>query len=183
MASWSSSYASLGFGFELQTLCFLLSMDSSRGRLRNQVVSSLIWLWWVIDLVRFEFESETFWLFYLYLYFMWRIMFAYLVVCRWQVRHGRQRWELWQELKTWWGGPGMGKHRLGTRWLDDLEVGVTLCPVYTMHKEMRSTCFLVEPQNQGQQFVSGLASKPIGWISWFRLQNQQLRFGDLGLKT
>jgi hypothetical protein len=42
-------------------------------------------------LVRFKFESETFWLFYLYLYFMWRIMFAYLVVCRWQVRHGRQR--------------------------------------------------------------------------------------------
>jgi hypothetical protein len=43
----------------------------------------------------------------------------------------------------------MGKHRLGTRWLDDREVGVTLCVVYTMHKEMRSTSFLVEPQNQG----------------------------------
>jgi hypothetical protein len=27
--------------------------------LRNQVVSSLVWLWWVIDLVRFEFESGT----------------------------------------------------------------------------------------------------------------------------
>jgi hypothetical protein len=31
----SSSYASWGLGFENQTLCFLLSMDSSRGRLRN----------------------------------------------------------------------------------------------------------------------------------------------------
>jgi hypothetical protein len=38
---------------------------------------------------------------------------------------------------------------------------VTLCAVYTVHVEMRSTCFLVEPQNQGQRFVSGLASKPL----------------------
>jgi hypothetical protein len=28
-------------------------------QLRNQVVSSLIWLWWDIDLMRFEFESRT----------------------------------------------------------------------------------------------------------------------------
>jgi hypothetical protein len=28
--------------FEIQTLCFLLSMYPSRGRLRNQVVSSLV---------------------------------------------------------------------------------------------------------------------------------------------
>jgi hypothetical protein len=27
--------------------------------------------------------------------------------------------------------------------------------------QMRSMSFLVEPQNQGQQFVSGLASKPL----------------------
>jgi hypothetical protein len=38
---------------------------------------------------------------------------------------------------------------------------VTLCAVYTVHMEMRSTCFLVEPQNQGLQFVSGLALKPV----------------------
>jgi hypothetical protein len=42
LAFWSSSCASWGFGFELQTLCFLLSMDSSRWRLRNQVVSTLV---------------------------------------------------------------------------------------------------------------------------------------------
>jgi hypothetical protein len=64
---WSSSCAPWGFGLELQTLCFLLSMDSSRRRLRNQVVSTLVWLWWVINLLRFEFESRTFWWFY-YLY-------------------------------------------------------------------------------------------------------------------
>jgi hypothetical protein len=29
---------------------------------------------------------------------------------------------------------------------------------------MRSTGFLVEPQNQGRRFVSGLASKPLGWF-------------------
>jgi hypothetical protein len=39
---------------------------------------------------------------------------------------------------------------------------VTLCVVYTMHMETRSASFLVEPQNQGQRFVSGLASKPLG---------------------
>jgi hypothetical protein len=26
-------------------------------------------------------------------------------------------------------------------------------------------CFLIEPQNQGRQFVSGLASKPLGQFS------------------
>jgi hypothetical protein len=39
---------------------------------------------------------------------------------------------------------------------------VTLCVVYTVHLKMRSTSFLVEPQNEGLQFVSGLASKPLG---------------------
>jgi hypothetical protein len=39
---------------------------------------------------------------------------------------------------------------------------VTSCAVYTMHVEIRSTCFLVEPQNPGQRFVSGLASQPLG---------------------
>jgi hypothetical protein len=34
---------------------------------------------------------------------------------------------------------------------------VALCAVYTVHVEMRSVGFLVEPQNQGRQFVSGLA--------------------------
>jgi hypothetical protein len=41
-----------------------------------------------------------------------------------------------------------------------------------VHMEMRSTGFLVEPQNQGRRFVSGLASKPLGWF-----------LIDLGLKT
>jgi hypothetical protein len=39
---WSSSCASWCFGFELQILSFLLSIDSSRGRLRSQVISSLV---------------------------------------------------------------------------------------------------------------------------------------------
>jgi hypothetical protein len=34
-------------------------MDSSRGKLRNQVISSLVWLWWVIDLASFELKSRT----------------------------------------------------------------------------------------------------------------------------
>jgi hypothetical protein len=35
------------------------------------------------------------------------------------------------------------------------------CAVCTVHVEMRSTDFLVESQNQGRRFVSGLASKSL----------------------
>jgi hypothetical protein len=38
---------------------------------------------------------------------------------------------------------------------------VAPCAVCTVHMKMRSAGFLVEPQNQGQWFVSGLASKPL----------------------
>jgi hypothetical protein len=34
--------------------------------------------------------------------------------------------------------------------------------VCTWHVETRSACFLIEPQNQCRQFVSGLASKALG---------------------
>jgi hypothetical protein len=59
---------------------------------------------------------------------------------------------------------------------------VTLCAVCIMDKETRSTSFLVWPENQGQRFVSGLGSKPLGRVSRFGIQNRQLRFGDLCLK-
>jgi hypothetical protein len=39
---------------------------------------------------------------------------------------------------------------------------VAPCAVCTVHVKTRSVSFLVEPQNQGQRFVSGLASKPLG---------------------
>jgi hypothetical protein len=49
---------------------------------------------------------------------------------------------------------------------------VTLCAVCTVYKEMRRVGLLVEPQNQGRWFVSGLNSKPLGWfISGFGLKN------------
>jgi hypothetical protein len=60
--------------------------------------------------------------------------------------------------------------------------GILLCTVYTVHKKMRSAGFLVWPQNQGRQFVTGLASKPLGRVSRFGPQNRQLRFGDLDIK-
>jgi hypothetical protein len=41
---------------------------------------------------------------------------------------------------------------------------VTPCAVCTVHVETRSANFLVEPQNQGRRFVSGLATKPLGWF-------------------
>jgi hypothetical protein len=69
------------------------------------------------------------------------------------------------------------------------------CAVCTVHAETKSVGFLVEPQNQGRRFVSGLASKPLGRFSpvwhqnrWRRFlsvwpQNRRLRFLGLGLKT
>jgi hypothetical protein len=39
---------------------------------------------------------------------------------------------------------------------------VVLCVICTVHIKTRSAGFLVEPQNQGRRFVSGLASKPLG---------------------
>jgi hypothetical protein len=48
---------------------------------------------------------------------------------------------------------------------------MTLCAIYTMHKETRSTSFLVWPQNKGQRFL------PV-WI-----ENGGFRFPSLCLKT
>jgi hypothetical protein len=79
---------------------------------------------------------------------------------------------------------------------------VASCVVCTVHVETRIVGFLVEPQNQGQWFgnkttgmvFSCLASKPLVTVSLglasklmaqvfrFEPQNQQLQFGDLGLK-
>jgi hypothetical protein len=58
---------------------------------------------------------------------------------------------------------------------------VTLCAVCTVHDEMRSVDFLVEPQNQGRRFVSGLTSKP-AVVFLVEPQNQGGGFCDLGLK-
>jgi hypothetical protein len=38
---------------------------------------------------------------------------------------------------------------------------VAPCAVCTWHVETRRAGFVVEPQNQGRWFVSGLASKPL----------------------
>jgi hypothetical protein len=181
-------------------------MDSSRGRLRNQVVSSLVWLWWVINLARFEFEFRTVSLFYLYLCFVWRITLACLLVCWWQVRYSIQRRGSWSEYETRCRGPGMVAH-VWYSVTGRLRSWVALCTVCTMHVETRSAGFLVEPQNQGKwfiidlfskslgRFVSGLTSKPLGrffpvWPqNWWRRfssvlpQNRCLKFPGLGIKT
>jgi hypothetical protein len=64
-------------------------------------------------------------------------------------------------------------HRSGTRWSGDW---VVPCAVCTVHVETRSVGFLVEPQNQGRRFVSGLASKPLGRFSPVWPQNRWRRF-------
>jgi hypothetical protein len=49
-------------------------------------------------------------------------------------------------------------HKSDTRWS-----GGAVCGPH-VHVETRSASFLVEPQNQGRRFVSGLASKPLAWF-------------------
>jgi hypothetical protein len=91
--------------------------------MRNQVVSSLVWLWWVIDLARFEFESG------LVLFCFSFIFVSFEELCF---------------LVTWCAGGTCGMtcsdedrgrsrrpgaedrgwlHRSGTRWPDGREVG------------------------------------------------------------
>jgi hypothetical protein len=50
---------------------------------------------------------------------------------------------------------------------------VASCAVCTWHVETRSAGFLVETQNQGRRFVSGLASKPLGQFLAVWPQNRQ----------
>jgi hypothetical protein len=60
---------------------------------------------------------------------------------------------------------------------------VALCAVYTVHVETRSVGFLVEPQNQGQQFVSGLASKLMATVyEWFGQKTTRTVFTGLASK-
>jgi hypothetical protein len=51
--------------------------------------------------------------------------------------------------------------------------------VCTWHVETRSVGFLVEPQNQGQRFVSSLSSKPLGRFLAVWPQNQWLWFSPV----
>jgi hypothetical protein len=61
---------------------------------------------------------------------------------------------------------------------------VTLCVVYTVPKETRSVDFLVQPQNQGQWFLSVWPQNRWLRFLWFGWpQNHSLKFFALGLKT
>jgi hypothetical protein len=60
---------------------------------------------------------------------------------------------------------------------------VTPCAIYTVHMEMRSTGFLVEPQTQGRWFVSVLSSKPlVQFISGLTLKPLRRFVCDLASK-
>jgi hypothetical protein len=69
-------------------------------------------------------------------------------------------------------------HRSGTRWSGDREVGWR-CVVCTVHMETMSSSFLLEPQNQGWRFISGLASQPLGRFSLVWPQNRWWRFSPV----
>jgi hypothetical protein len=61
---------------------------------------------------------------------------------------------------------------------------VASCAVCTVHVETRSAGFLVEPQNQGRWFVSGLATKPLGrFLIGLSLEIDSDGFRRFGLRT
>jgi hypothetical protein len=159
------------------------------------VVSILFWLWWVIDLHRFEFESGKFRWFY-------SIILSIRVENCVFLSHGVQ-----MTVTAWWTATWIVT---GVRDLvqmigdDQAQVGysvpewlggrVTLCVVCTVRKETMSACFLIWPQNQGQRFISGLTSKPLRRVFRFGhktgsyslmiwASKSSLRFLSLCLKT
>jgi DNA-binding transcriptional regulator of glucitol operon len=146
---WSSSYASWGIEFELQTLFFCCQWTHQDRDWETKW--SVFWFDCDESLTcrGLNSHSRHFGSFF-YLYFIWRIVFACLVLCRWQVRHGVQRQGSWQ-------GSGM-VGQVGYSMVGRSRGRVALCAVYTVHVETRNTSFLVEPQNKGRRFVSGLAS-------------------------
>jgi hypothetical protein len=66
-------------------------------------------------------------------------------------------------------------HRSGTRWPGGREVGWRRVRSATGTWRLEARV-LVEPQNQGRRFVSGLASKPLGRFSPVWSQNWWRRF-------
>jgi hypothetical protein len=60
---------------------------------------------------------------------------------------------------------------------------VTLCVVYTVHVETRSTGFLVEPQNQGRGGFFGLGLKTVSYSLVIWGSKSPRRFFSFGLKT
>jgi hypothetical protein len=106
-------------GSWIRTLNFvlLLSMDSSRGRLRNQVICFLVWLWWVIDLTRFEFETGI---------FVFCFSFTFVLLVSW-CAGGRCGMACCDEDSGRSRRPGVKdrgwSHRSDTRWPGGREVG------------------------------------------------------------
>jgi hypothetical protein len=90
--------------------------------LRNKVVSSLVWLWWVIDLVRFEFEFGTILFCFSFIFVSFgesRLLVSWCAGGRCGMAcsiedHSRSK-RPGVEVRGW-------SHRSGTRWLGDREV-------------------------------------------------------------
>jgi hypothetical protein len=75
-----------------------------------------------------------------------------------------------------------GEAQVGNSVAGRLRGRVMLYVVCTIHKETRSACFLVWPQNQCRQFLLVWPQNRWHWVFRFGPQNRHLRFGDLYLK-
>jgi hypothetical protein len=150
--------------------------------MRNKVISTLFCMWWVIHLLDLNlnlggFGGST----------IIRPIQMENCVC---VSRGVQvAGAAWRAVMRIMAGVGDLVQRImdGQAYVRYSMAGwsrdkVTPCEVCIMHEETMSAGFLVESQNKGRQFISGLSSKPLGWFSRLGAQNRQLRFSDLCLK-
>jgi hypothetical protein len=164
----------MGFWIRTSNFVFFIVNGLIKGRLRNQVISSLVWLWWVIDLTRFKFESGTFWFLPLSLFRVenrvylsrgvlqvagvaWRAATRIMVGVGDLVRRtGDSQAHVGYSVAGWSGGR------------------VTPCAVCTMHVESeflgwaskpRSTIYKWFGLKTTRTILSGLASKPVAIIS------------------
>jgi hypothetical protein len=154
---WSSICVSFCLGFKIQILCFLLSMDSSRGRLRNQVISNLVW--YVMSHWHAEAWIQVWDIFVVLHYYLCscgesRLLVSWCVGGRYDMTdsdddHGKSRRTTADDLM----------HTSGIRWPDYREVG--------WHHVWSVPC----TRRRG------------AWVSWLSLKTKVDDFSRFDLKT
>jgi hypothetical protein len=168
---------------------------SSLKNVRNQVVSSLVWLWWVIDLARFEFESGIVSFCFSFTFVSFRESCLLVLWCAGgrcgmaciDEDRGRSR-RLGAEDRGW-------SQRSGTQWPGDREDGwrrvwSTPCTwrrgawvSWLSRKTKVDGLWVVWPQNHSDDFSLVWASKPMPTVcEWFGLKTTRTVFTGLASK-
>jgi hypothetical protein len=163
----------MGSWIRTSNFVLLLSLDSSRGRLRNQVDRYLIWLWWVIDLARFEFESGIVLFCFSFIFVSFgetRLLVSWCaggrcgMACSDEDR-GRSR-RPGAEDRRW-------SHRSSTRWPGDREVRWRRARSAPGTWRLEARVSWLSLKTKVVEGFSVWASKPAALVWWFGSQNHR----------